>query len=75
MTITVSAQTEMRSPTPSGSVCRPSTISGRSPAGRDSAVTVTKTAKLSSRSAPNGNRGAAIAVVGTGAVDVVILRA
>ncbi len=60
VTMTVIAHTEMSRPMLSGSTRNDAAISGMSPVGSDSAVTVTRTARASSRSAPSGNRGAEV---------------
>ena len=72
--ITTMAHTDTSSPMRSGSTPRSAAISGMSPAGSDSAVTVTKTPSESRSSGPRGNRSAVGERVARVSVDVVMQR-
>src|SRR5688572_24185441 len=79
VTMTVSAQIEMSRPICIGETPRSADISGMSPAGSDSAVTVTSTPRLRMRRERSGRRAGADVAADAGgsatdAVDVVMHR-
>nr|BFF09832.1 hypothetical protein GCM10025699_11350 [Microbacterium flavescens] len=67
------AHTEMSSPICMGDTARSAAISGMSPAGSDSAVTVTSTPKLRIRRGRSGKRATG-ADAGAEAVEIVMMR-